>query len=72
MVFIVSHDGKLKPDPETKSPEIYRMTPYEFAVTADPVQEIVTCVHPIVVRSSTISTTVRNSIRSLPASMIGR
>ena len=42
-------------DKEPKSPEIYRMTPYEYAQTAEPAQQIVACVEPITVQSSVIS-----------------
>ena len=71
MVFIVGPDGKLRLDKEPKSPEVYRMTPYEFAVTAEPLQHIMACVRPIRVQSSTMSMTVRNPMRNLPASLIG-
>ncbi len=70
MIFVVGKDGKLEIEAEPKSPDVYRMTPYEFAETAEPVQQVVSCVQPIRVQSSTISTVVKNSIRALPASMI--
>ncbi len=70
MVFIVGHDGKLRRQQEAKAPEIYRMTPYEYAVTANPVQEILTCMQAIPVRSSIISTTLKSPIRALPSSVI--
>ncbi len=62
MVFRVGTDGKLRTEPEIESPDIYRMTPYEFAVTAEPRQQVVTCVQPIPVRSSTVQTPVRSRI----------
>lgn len=71
MVFVVGKDGKLRLEPCAKSPEIYRMTPYEFALTAEPGQANVTCVRSIDIPPSSIAMTVKSEIRALPASMIG-
>lgn len=64
-------DGKLSLESAAKAPEIYRMTPYEFALTAEPVQQIIACARPIPVQSSVISTSIRTGIHALPASLIG-
>lgn len=29
--------------PEAQAPEVYRHTPYEYALTAEPVQSVMTC-----------------------------
>ena len=68
MVFIVGHDGKLRRESEINSPEIYRMTPYEFALTAEPTQQIVQCVQQIQVSPSNISVGIPSRIRSIPPS----
>ena len=66
----MGNDGKLRLEPAVKSPEIHRMTPYEFALTAEPGQHTITCVRPLQVESSTLSTTVSSRIQSLPASFL--
>ncbi len=71
MVFTVGRDGKLRGDREPKSPDVYRMTPYEFAVTAEPLQQTMACVRSVRVQSSKISPTMADPMHILPASFIG-
>lgn len=44
------------------TPEVHRMTPYEFDVTAQPTQELISCTHAISVRASELSL---EAVRSL-------
>jgi hypothetical protein len=71
MEFIVGNDGRLRLDKEPKVPEVYRMSPYEFAETAEPVHNTMQCGKAILVQSSAISTTLSNPLRSVPASLTG-
>ena len=66
MVFTVGQDGKLRRELEINSPEIYRMTPYEFALTAEPTQQIVQCVQQVQVSPSSIPMGIPSRIRSVP------
>ena len=63
-------DGKLRIEPFAKSHEIYRMTPYEFALTAEPGQQMVTCARSVDVPLSNIAMAVKSEIRTLSASLI--
>ena len=59
----MGQDGKLKRELESNSPEIYRMTPYEFALTAEPTQQIIQCVQQVQVSPSNIPMGVPSRIR---------
>ncbi len=72
MVFIVDKDGKLRCEPCAKSPDIYRMTPYEYALTAEPINQVLACTRSLGIAGSAIPMTVKSGVQLPPASALGK
>lgn len=58
--------------PRPKTPEVYRMTPFEFAVTAEPRQLVLNCAREIAVPGSTAPRPVNSATFAIRRTGRGR